>query len=130
MSRECWGLRLWLPFQLLGYAAFADQLEEKLQLTRVLHDAVKTLLNVEIVAAPVLTAVAFRARFAGDEDALNKAWLDRVNARQRVLLSATWLDGRFTLRACVLCSRTHADWIAMAIEDLREELELLRAEHS
>ena len=52
-------------------------------------------------------------------DDLNRQWLARVNALQRVHLTGTVLGGRFVLRICVLSFRTHGDRMAQAIEDLR-----------
>lgn len=127
LSREFRGLRVWLPLQLLGTAAFRDQLEEKLTLAREAAEALRALPDVELFNGPELSVVAFRGRFEGDENALNQKWLDAVNARRRVLLSGTWLRGAYVLRICVLCFRTHREHVRAALDDLREELEALRA---
>ena len=46
------------------------------------------------------------------------AVLERINARQRVYLTATRLRGRYALRICVLSFRTHRDRMEQALEDI------------
>jgi aromatic-L-amino-acid decarboxylase len=126
LSRPFRGLRLWLPLMLHGARAFREALSEKLALARSLHDGLAALPDVETVDPPQLSIVAFRARRRRSEpiaawNARNEAWMGAINARGRVLLSSTLLptpDGpAFTLRACVLSFRTHADRIAALLED-------------
>ena len=126
LSRPFRGLRLWLPLMLHGARAFREALSEKLALARVLHDGLARLPGVEIVDPPQLSTVAFRARRRADEplrtwNARSEALLDAINARGRVWLSSTRLDTAdgpaFTLRACVLSFRTHADRIDALLAD-------------
>lgn len=123
LSRDNRGLRAWLPIKLVGFGAFRDSLDEKLDLARHATDALRAMENVRIVAEPQLTVVAFRLEPPGVEgealDRLNHAWIEAVNRRQRVMLTGTQLEGRFTLRICVLNFRTHLERIEMALEDLR-----------
>lgn len=123
LSRDYRGLRVWLPLQLRGTLAFAEALDEKLDLAAWAHEALRRIDGIEIVAAPQLSAIAFRLRRPGlDEDALaalNRDLLARINARRRVYLSATTVGGRFVLRICVLSFRTHRDRMEMALEDIR-----------
>ena len=41
----------------------------------------------------------------------NRQFLSRINASRRVLLTPTYLDGRFVIRICILSFRTHRDRI-------------------
>ena len=50
---------------------------------------------------------------------LNQDLLQRINARKRVYLSSTFLQGNFVLRICVLSFRTHLDRVQMCLEDIR-----------
>jgi aromatic-L-amino-acid decarboxylase len=109
-----------------GARAFREALSEKIALARMLHEGLARVPGVEIVDAPQLSVVAFRARRARGEglagwNRRNEAWMDAINARGRVLLSSTLLPcddgGAFTLRACVLSFRTHADRIRALLED-------------
>jgi aromatic-L-amino-acid decarboxylase len=125
LSRPFRGLRLWLPLKLLGAAPFRAALDEKLDLARWACERLRETPGVEILAPPELSLFAFRLApggRAGDGpalDDLNRQWLARVNALQRVHLTGTVLGGRFVLRICVLSFRTHGDRMAQAVEDLR-----------
>ena len=56
-------------------------------------------------------------------DALNRALLERVNARQNVFLTGTVLDSGFVLRICVLSFRTHREHVELALRDIRMAVE-------
>ena len=117
LSREFRGLRVWMPLQLHGVAAFREALDEKLDLTAHLFEALQDIPEVEVPWAPQLTTVPFRLREA--DDAANAAFLARINAGRRVLLSSTMLHGRYTLRVCIVSHRTHRDRIDECIEAIR-----------
>jgi aromatic-L-amino-acid decarboxylase len=53
------------------------------------------------------------------DDGANKRLLEAINASDRVFLSSTIVDGRFTLRACIVSHRTHRDRIDECIEIVR-----------
>jgi aromatic-L-amino-acid decarboxylase len=134
LSRPFRGLRVWLPIKMHGAAAFRDQLEEKLALTKLAADRIRAMKGMEMLAEPELSLFAFRLAPPGVDDPeelnrLNKRLLERVNARQRVFLTSTLLGGRFALRICVLSFRTHRDRMEEGLEDLeaarREVLESL-----
>ena len=132
LSRGFRGLRVWLPLRLHGIAPFRTNLDEKLDLARWATDELRGVPGLEIVAEPQLSLLAFRLVPEGLEDEetdrLNKALLARVNARRRVYLTATRLEGRFVLRICVLSFRTHLDRVRECVEALREDAaELLAA---
>ena len=117
LSRDFRGLRVWLPLKLHGIHAFRAALDEKLDLTRVLYDALRKAEGFDVPWEPELTVVPFRyLPKAGDADAFNQRLLERINASQRVFLSSTRLNGDFWLRACIVSHRTHRDRIDEAIE--------------
>lgn len=119
LSRDFRGLRVWLPLKLHGFAAFRAALDEKLDLARYLYEAIRASEGIEVLE-PELSIVAFRYRPpTGDPDEFNRALLERINASRRVFLSSTILDGRFTLRACILCHRTHLDRVEEAAAIIR-----------
>jgi aromatic-L-amino-acid decarboxylase len=124
LSRDNRGLRVWLPVKLTGFGAFREALDEKLDLARYAATELRIMPHVRIVAEPQLSLVAFRLEPPEkDEEAtneLNRAWLEAVNRRARVMLTGTTLDGQYVGRICVLSFRTHIDRIEMALEDLRE----------
>ena len=109
LSRGFRGLRLWLPLQLHGVQAFRDALDEKLDLAEHLEARVREIEALEAPYPTALSIVAFRLR--DGDDAANRELQDAINEQRRVFLSSTVLDGRFTLRACIVSHRTHRDRI-------------------
>jgi len=129
LSREFRGLRVWLPFKMHGATPFRRNLEEKLELTRWATAELRKIPGMEIVAEPQLSIVAFRLTRPGlGTEALNRLnheLLQRINARKRVYLSNTFLQGNFVLRICVLSFRTHLDRVQMCLEDIRAAVSAL-----
>lgn len=122
LSREARGVRVWLPFRLYGARAFADTLDEKLDLAIYLRDRLAADPDCRIPLEPRLSLVVFRYEPASVPkerwDDLNKRILKRVNALNRVHLSGTTTRGEYVLRACILSFRTHREQIDMLVEDL------------
>lgn len=117
LSRPARGVRLWLPLHLHGVAAFRAALDEKLDLARAFWEALGTVDAIDRMAAPELSVVTFRLR--DGDDARNRALQDAINAAGRHFLSSTTIDGRFTLRICVVSHRTHRDRIDELAELVR-----------
>jgi aromatic-L-amino-acid decarboxylase len=130
LSRGWRGLRVWLPLKMHGIEPFRRNLDEKLDLTSWAAGELRAIPGIEIVAEPQLTVVAFRysAPGLGDSElnALNRALLDRINARKRVFLTGTLLGERFVIRICVLSFRTHRDRVEAALEDIRAAVAEIR----
>jgi aromatic-L-amino-acid/L-tryptophan decarboxylase len=126
LSRDFRGLRLWLPLQLHGLAAFRAQLTEKLALARWADEQLRSDGRFEMVDRPQLSVVSFRLRAPeADAERLSAELMRRVNVRRRVFLSSTRLAGRHTLRLCILSFRTHEDRVRDAVTALREEARAL-----
>ena len=121
LSRENRGLRLWLCLKLFGADAFRAQLGEKLELARWLAGAVADLPGIELVEEPQLTVVAFRCTDDPNGER-TRALHDRLLAGRRVFLSSTLLDGRFTLRFCILSFRTRRKHAELALSELQRAL--------
>jgi aromatic-L-amino-acid decarboxylase len=119
LSRDNRGLRVWLPLRLHGFGAFRAALDEKLDLAAFLADGL-TATEGFVVVPPQLTVVAFRYEpQTGDPEAFNRSLLERINASKRVFLSSTMLEGRFTIRACIISHRTHRDRVEEALDIIR-----------
>jgi len=129
LSRDFRGLRVWLPFLLHGVAAFRAQLTEKLALTRHAYERLKSEPWCAMFDEPQLSIVAFTTRpprgHALDANAFAAELLRRVNARRRVFLSSTTIDGHYVVRLCVLGFRTHLGRIDEAVDALVEEARAL-----
>lgn len=123
LSRDHRGLRVWLPIKMHGIGAFRRALDEKLDLTEWFTERLRGIDDIEIVAEPELSLVAFRLVPAGcpesELDALNRRFLDAVNARQRIFVSGATVRGSYLLRVCVLSFRTHMGDMERALEDVQ-----------
>lgn len=134
LSRPYRGLRVWLPLKMHGLGPFREALDEKLDLALWALDELRKIEGIEILAEPELSLLAFRyvpPGWQGGEDELNRLnrkLIDRINGRQRVMLTGTLLRGRFALRICVVSFRTHHDRMEMALEDIREVVQETRKE--
>ncbi len=126
LSREARGLRLWLPLKMHGAETFRRALDEKLDLAAAAARAISAIPGVEMIAEPQLSLFAFRYRPPGSEtdeatlEQVNRALLQRINDRRRVLLSSARVGERFFARVCVLSFRTHQDRIDALVEDVTE----------
>lgn len=122
LSRDFRGLRVWLSLSTFGAAAFRAALAEKLELARGAYERIAKLPGLELASGCDLSLFAFRvAREGAAGDELSRELLRRVNARRRVFLSGTVVDGRFALRLCVLSFRTHADRVEEAVAAIEQE---------
>ncbi len=130
LSRDFRGLRVWLPFKLYGVDPFRKNLEEKLELARWAAGELRKMPEIEILAEPQLSIVAFRLR--GEDgpalDARNRSFLALINAKKRVYLTGTMLPSGFALRICVLSFRTHRERMEMCMEDVRSAISALPPE--
>jgi aromatic-L-amino-acid decarboxylase len=120
LTREHRGLRVWLPLHLHGLGAFRTALDEKLDLAGHLHSALAAESRLDVLGLPDLSTVVFRLRDGGDD--ANQALLGRILRAKRVYLSSTRLDGRFTLRVCVLSHRTHREHVEELVLAIRDAL--------
>ncbi|MGD8817328.1 MAG: pyridoxal-dependent decarboxylase, partial [Acidobacteriota bacterium] len=123
LSRDHRGLRVWLPIKMHGIAAFRSALDEKLDLAHWFTEQLRTVEGIEIVDEPQLSLVAFRLAKSGcsyDQlNALNRRFLEQVNARKRIFVSHAVVRGSYVLRVCVLSFRTHMPDMERALEDIR-----------
>jgi aromatic-L-amino-acid decarboxylase len=116
LTRGYRGLRLWLPLHLHGVDAFRHALDEKLDLSARVHEALAADPNLEVPLVPDLTVSVFRSPHG---DAATADLLSRINGTRRAYLSSTRLAGRHTIRLCVLSSRTHKSHVDEVLEIVR-----------
>ena len=120
LSRDFRGLRVWLPLKMFGIEPFREQLDEKLDLIQYAASELRKIEGLEMVAEPQLSILAFRLRGSDEE---NRALLDRINARKRVMLTGATVDGRFVIRVAIVSHRTHRERVEMMLEDVRASLD-------
>lgn len=129
LTRHFRALRLWLPLQLAGVAAFRAAQSEKILLARHFHARLGAMAGWEVGPPPDLSIVAFRYRPAeGDSDAFNRRLLQRLQDEGRVFLSGTRIDGADWLRCAILSFRTHLDHVDETIDVLARLAAGLEAE--
>ena len=122
LTRHFRAMRLWLPLQLAGVDAFKAAQTEKLALARYLHARLGEIEAIDPGPTPELSVVAFRHRH-GDNS--SEKLLDHLQQAGRVMLSGTRVEGSFRLRAAILCFRTHVQHVDMAVDAIREAVEMI-----
>jgi aromatic-L-amino-acid/L-tryptophan decarboxylase len=123
LTRHFRALRLWLPLQMAGIAAFRAAQEEKLALARYFHARLAQLDGFDPGPVPQLSVAAFRY---GDDNAFNEQLLKHLQDDGRVMLSGTRIDGRFLIRCAILSFRTHVEHVDQAVQAIVAGLELCR----
>ncbi len=119
LTRHFRALRLWLPLQIAGIAAFRAAQSEKLALARYFHARVSELDGFDAGPPPDLSVVAFRFLPAsGDADDFNQRLITHIQQEGRVMISGTRIDERFYLRCAILSFRTHLEHVDDAINAL------------
>jgi len=132
LSRGFPGLRVWLSVKLFGAAKLRAAIAEKRALALDAADRLARVPGIVMVAPPQLSLFAFHLDWPGatleDQNAATRRLIDRVIARQRVMLSGCAVDGRFLARVCVLSFRTRQAQIDQAVEDISGETQMILAD--
>ncbi len=127
LTRHFRALRLWLPLQIAGLAAFRAAQAEKLALARYFHARLSEIDGFDPGPSPDLSVTAFRyLPESGDIDDFNERLIRHIQQEGRVMLSGTRIDGRFYLRCAILCFRTHIEHVDEAIDAVLRGVEALR----
>jgi glutamate/tyrosine decarboxylase-like PLP-dependent enzyme len=123
LSRPFRALPLWMLIRSVGVNALAGAIEENMACARYFADLVACTEDVEMLCPVGLSIFCFRYRprgFAGDLDALNEKVMLRLQRGGSSYVSNTSVNGRFTLRGCVLNYRTTRRDMEVLLEDVRE----------
>lgn len=118
LTKHFRGLRMWLPLQLFGVAAFRASLEEKALLCRYFYEEIPKR-GFETGPAPALSVMVFR--YPGEEE-ISRRVLAEVQHDGRVFLSSTSINGEFWIRLAVMSFRTHLKEIELTMNILEEKL--------
>jgi glutamate/tyrosine decarboxylase-like PLP-dependent enzyme len=131
LTRPFRGPRLWLPLKLFGLAPFRAALEEKLLLARYFHGRLAEMDGWVVGPEPDLSVVTYRyVPLRGDADDFNRRLLKAVCADGSAVISATEIDGAYTLRLAILHYRSHLDEVDRLLEILAREATRLEAGES
>jgi aromatic-L-amino-acid decarboxylase len=126
LTRHFRALRLWLPLQIAGIAAFRAAQAEKLALARYFHARLSEIEGFDPGPEPQLSVVAFRhLPKSGDVDDFNERLMRHIQQDGRVMMSGTKIDGSYRLRCAVLCFRTHVEHIDEAVDAVVRGVEAL-----
>ena len=126
LTRHFRALRLWLPLQMAGIAAFRAAQAEKLALARYFHARLSEIEGFDPGSQPQLSVVAFRyLPKAGDVDEFNERLMRHIQQEGRVMMSGTRIDGSYRLRCAILCFRTHLEHVDDAIDAILRGVEAL-----
>ncbi|TFW30014.1 aminotransferase class V-fold PLP-dependent enzyme [Duganella callida] len=119
LTRPNRGLRMWLPLQVHGVAAFRDMLDDKLDLAEYACARLSGIPGIEVLEAPQLSIVVFRCLGAGvsvtDANLATDSLVQRVNSGGVAFLSSTRLGQRVVARLAVLNLLTTAEDIDTVI---------------
>jgi glutamate/tyrosine decarboxylase-like PLP-dependent enzyme len=126
LTRHFRAMRLWLPLQLAGVAAFRASQSEKLALARYLHARLAEIDGIDPGPEPNLSVVAFRYQSSSPDDD-NEKLMTFIQQEGRVMLSGTRIDGRYTLRCAILSFRTHLEHVDEVIDALRRAISSLES---
>ncbi len=123
LSRSFPGLRVWLALKLYGAARVRAAIAEKRRLAVDAAERISRIPGIVMDAPPQLSLFAFHLEWPGasvqQQNAATRALLQRVNGRQRVMLTGCTVDdGRFLGRVCVLSFRTRQQQIDACVEDV------------
>lgn len=122
LSKHFRGLRMWLPLKLYGHKAFADYLNEKLDLAFYFYTNCKKL-GFEVLSIPDLSIVAFRYVVNnGDSNEFNKRIIKEIQNDGKIFLSSTTIDDKFMLRAAIVSFRTHKEDVDILLTLLKNVL--------
>ncbi len=128
LTRHFRAMRLWLPLQIAGIAAFRAAQSEKLALARYFHRRLSEFDGFDPGPSPDLSVVAFRyVPNTGSADDFTERLLSHLQQEGRVMMSGTRIDGTYYIRCAILCFRTHIEHVDEAIGAILDGVRLLDA---
>lgn len=117
MSRRFRALKLWMMFKLRGVDAYRDAIAVNIALREYLDARLDAEPELERLAS-ALSISCFRYRPAGADEAdlnrINTEIQHKLLASGGIVLSPTTLDGRYSLRVCIVnfhARRADMDWV-------------------
>jgi aromatic-L-amino-acid/L-tryptophan decarboxylase len=117
LSRRFRALKLWIMFKLRGVDVYRRAIADNIAVREYLDQRVQADAELELLASD-LSISCFRYRPADADapslDRINAAIQSRLMATGDIILSPTMLDGRYSLRICIVNFRTRRadmDWL-------------------
>jgi len=118
LTRRARGLPFWFSLATHGTRAYADAIEQTLQVARAAAEEVRARPELELLREPELSIVAFRRRgwSAADYD----AWSNRLLQEGVGFVVPTSVDGEPATRIAVVNPRTTVDDVRIILDSLRD----------
>ena len=125
LTRVFRALRVWLAVHRYGLAAHRREIARGIELARRTEARIRREGELELLAPRSLGIVCFRYRGAGvvlgdDLDELNAHIQDEIVQSGFAMMSSTRLKGRFSLRFCILNSRTTEEDLTRTLDRIVE----------
>ena len=125
LTRYTRAFKVWLPVQYFGLGAIRSAIDTGINLAAHAEELLRREPGFEVLSPAQLGIVCFRVHPAGmddpDElDRLNERINSQVNGLGRHFISSTRLDGRFSLRICILGFRTRREDVEELIASVGE----------
>jgi aromatic-L-amino-acid decarboxylase len=121
-TRPFRALKTWATIASRGRTGIKVQVARANELARELASRIESEPELELVAAPQTSIVAFRARPEGCPpeklEEVNHALPQAVQARGRAFVTGTVYEGRETLRACILHPETRSEHLALLVDEV------------
>lgn len=130
LSRGFRALRVWFTLAEHGADRLGAAVEDSCRRARALEGLIAQEDSLEVIAPATLNVVCFRVRPRPGEDAaeLNQEVVERLQERGIAAPSTTTVDGRFTIRACLINHRTTMDDLTATVEAVVALAEEIRDE--
>jgi glutamate/tyrosine decarboxylase-like PLP-dependent enzyme len=124
LSRNFKALKVWMGLKTHGKRAYARIVEENVRLARVLAEEVDRRPNLERLAPVELSIVNFRYRpprenlSEGALTRLNRLIIHRIVGGGSAFVYPTVLNGRTSIRVCIVNFRTREEDLAILLDDV------------
>lgn len=118
LGRRFRALKLWFVLRHYGLEGLRGMIRQHIAWAQALHDALAADARFQIVTPPVLSLFTFR--LAGQDDAAQLAYVQRLNDDGRVYLTQTRLDGRIAIRFQAGSAGLSADDMTLTRQVLQE----------
>ena len=124
LTRTSRAFKIWLSLKNLGLDAFRKAVDRSLDLALLAEQRIRNDPGFELLSPARLGVVCFRIAAdgvpEGDLESRNREVLTRLNQSGYAFLSSTRLQGKFSLRLCILSHRTTEADVHGVLDRLRE----------
>jgi glutamate/tyrosine decarboxylase-like PLP-dependent enzyme len=117
LTRRARGVPFWFSLAVHGTEAYADAVERTLAVTRAGADEIRRRPELELLAEPELSVLAFRRHGWGDED--YHRWAAELKAAGTAFVLPTTVHGETVARLALVNPRTTPDDLRIVLDSMR-----------